>query len=179
MARKVAGLRPAPLYHGRCGIIEGVEGGGVILLPAAPPQRTAPADPAGRPVKDGGDVVVVPGGLEGRPQGVPQGAEGPGGGLQLLLHQLLGTQVGRPRGVGRDPDAQAAQGTLGQEQKGDGGQKGLIQNGHRPVFLPAPEHRGPVGQHVDQGEGQPAAPPEQPGNQAGEAQRHGVHGGAA
>ena len=118
MAGKVTPLRAAPLHHGGGGIIESVEGGSVILLPAVVPERAGAAYPAGGSVKDGGYVIVILRGTEGGAQGVAQGTEGLGCGLQLMLDQGLGPQVHRAGHLGSQPHAQLAHGPLGQQEKG-------------------------------------------------------------
>ena len=83
----------APGHHGGGGVVHGVEGGGVVLLPAPVPQGAAPAQLSGGPVKNDGHVVVVPGRAKGGAQGLGQGAKGGGGRLQLPLDQALSAQA--------------------------------------------------------------------------------------
>ena len=102
VAGVVAGHSPPPLQHGGRGVVEGVEGGHIVPLPAAGPEGAGPAHPTGRPVKDRRHIVVVLRHPEGAPQGLVQGTEGGGGGLQLFLHIALGPAIrGRRRGWGQ------------------------------------------------------------------------------
>ena len=56
---EVPRLPAAPVRHGGQGVVEGIEGGGVVPLPAGVPQGAAAAHLVRRPVKNGGHVPVI------------------------------------------------------------------------------------------------------------------------
>ena len=175
---KVPRLPPAPVQHGLGGVVQGVEGGHVVPLPAVGAEGAGAAHLTGRPVEDGGHVVVVLGRPEGGPHGVVQGAEGLGGLLQAALDPALGPAVRRegPLLLREQPGRQPPQGPLGQEEEGHRPQEYLVQDGDGQPLVPGPEDRSPVGQHIGQGGPQPAFQPKGPRRQAGQAVGHGVQG---
>ena len=174
---EVLWLRPAPLHHGGGGVVQGVEGGVVVRLPAPVPKAAPPALAAGHPVEDGGHVVVVFRAPEGGAQGVVQGPEGQGGVLQLLLDDALGPQVRRALHLRGQPAPQPPEGPLRREQKEHPGQKGFIQEGQVQPPVPGPQHRRAVGQDVDQGGPHPPLALAQPGRQSRQAVGHGAERG--
>ena len=112
--RQVLGHGPAPLQqHGR-GVVEGIEGTGILSLPAQLAQGASPAHLLRRPVKDDGGVLI--GGADAAPAhaviDVPQG---------LCRPVQLATQP-RPGGAGRlcrlrPPHPLAAKEPPGQQAK--------------------------------------------------------------
>ena len=88
MLGQVLGHHPSPLQHQGRGVIHGVEGTGVLPLPAEVTQGAAPAHPLRRPVKDDGGVLLI--GF-GRPaHAVVQLPQGPRSLCQPLLELLPG-----------------------------------------------------------------------------------------
>ena len=177
-AGKIAGeilrLPTPPVQHGLGGVVQCVEGGHIVPLPAAGAQRTAPAHPAGRPVKYRSHVVIVPGRTKGGPHGVVQGTEGLGGGLQPLFDPGLGPLIGGDASLRSQPAPQPPQRALRQQEERGSAQKRLIQHGQGQTTVPGPQHRPSVGQQIDPGGPQPPFPPDGPGGQTGQPEGHGI-----
>ena len=167
----------APGHHGGGGVVHGVEGGGIVLLPAPVPQGAAPAQLSGGPVKDDGHVVVVPGRAKGGPQGLGQGPEGGGGRLQLSLDQALSPQISRAGQLRGQPGPQHPQAPLRQGEKNQGGQRPLIQAGQGQPPAPGPQQCGGVGPGKGQGGSGAALSPDSTGGQSPQGIGHGVHWG--
>ena len=89
---EVRRFRPAPLHDGGGGVIEGIEGGEIVLVPAHVPQRAAPAHHLGGPVEDDGGILLLPGG--GRADALAEGAQRVGAQPQALTEA-----VRLPRGL--------------------------------------------------------------------------------
>ena len=102
---EVRRLRPAPVQQGRGGVVEGVEGGHVLLAPAHVPQGAAPADHLCRAVEDDGRVLLLPG--RRRAEALAEGAQGLGAEPEPLA-DALGLPGGLPPGNGRLPQQQGA-----------------------------------------------------------------------
>ena len=84
---KVLGQGPAPLQQEGGGVVEGVEGAGVLLLPAELAQGAGPADPLRRPVEDYRRILLRR--HRGGPaEAVVQVPEGGGKTGQLGAHRL-------------------------------------------------------------------------------------------
>ena len=174
VAGVVAGHSPPPLQHGGRGVVEGVEGGHIVPLPAAGPEGAGPAHPTGRPVKDRRHIVVVLRHPEGAPQGLVQGTEGGGGGLQLFLHIALGPAIrGRRRGWGQQA-SQALPLALRHHEKSHRTQKHLIQDGQGQPPVPGPQDGGPVRRCEGRRRPHPFLAPEGPCCQSGQPPGHGV-----
>ena len=174
---EVSALPPAPLQHGGEGVVEGVEGGDVVPLPAGGLQRAALADPPGRPIEDGCGVVVIGcGGVEGRPHGLVQALEGGCRGLHPGADIGAGPLLGVVPGLPGHQRPHLAQGALGEDQKDHRGDKDLVEQGEVKALRPGPQHRQGIGEHIGQGGGQTALPVEHPAHHPGEGEGHGVEG---
>ncbi|CAN3966144.1 Manganese transport regulator, partial [Dysosmobacter welbionis] len=87
VAGKVLGQRAPPLQQEGRGVVQGVEGAGVLLLPTELAQGAAPAHLFCRPVKDHRRVLLR--GHRGRPaHAVVQGPQSGGHPGQLGAHPL-------------------------------------------------------------------------------------------
>ena len=117
VGREVPRLSLAPLHHGLGGVVEGVEGSHIAPLPALAAQGAGAAHLTGRPVKDGGHIVVIPGRPKGGTHGFVEGAEGVGSVLQAAAGALLGGLVRIGGHGGGEPPAQLFQGHLRQQEK--------------------------------------------------------------
>ena len=74
VAGKIPRLRPAPLQQDGSGVVEGVEGGDILPVPAHVPDGTLPADHLRSPVEDHGGILVL--GLLGRTEALIQSPQG-------------------------------------------------------------------------------------------------------
>ena len=176
---KIQSLAPAPVYHGGQGVVESVEGGDIVPLPASVPQRAAAAHPARRPVEDGGGVAVVgTGPAEGAAQGGVELLKGSGGLQELAAHIGHGPvrRVGRPLAGQQGPHPAGE--LVRQQQEEHRGGEHFVQQGQAEARLPAPQHRDGVGQDIGHGGQEPALSAEHARHQPRQAEGDGAGPGS-
>ena len=137
---EVLRLRPAPGQEGGGSVVEGVEGGDILLVPAQVPEGAAPADHLRGSVKDHGGVLLLLGGRSA--EALVEGAEGLGAEAEALAEAVA--LPGSPAaGHGRLPQQQGA--VVAEEPRQD-------RAGQQPQdALPGQAHLQGVGQLHRQG----------------------------
>ena len=175
MGGEVLGCAMPPGEDGGQGVVHGVHGGGVILLPAVRLPGTVPADPGRGPAEDQGGVAVVVRDADGGVDGLIQPAKSQGGPLQPATHQLLGLQVWARSGLDRsEPGAQAAEGPSGQKEKENTAACGLVPQRAGGAGRRAPQGGGGGQQQPGQGGPGAAQAAEQSGPQGGQTVYRGI-----
>ena len=166
-AGKIGSL-PLPLFqHNWKGVVQGIIGGNIVVLPAGIPQGAFPADLVGAPVKNGGGVAVVDTVFrEGGAESVPHRAKRFGGGTQPLPHIFRPAALRIARFPLLHGRAQTPQTVLRQKKKDHRSDEGLVEHTGPGAGIPQPQsHRG-VGDHIAQGGEDPPLPPACPGEKS-------------
>ena len=171
---KIRRFTPAPVQHGGGRVVEGVERGDIIPVPAPGLERTFFADAGSRPVKDHGDIVVVFGGLKRPLQRVVQGTKGPRRVPQPPPHSEGRTQVGDALSPGGQQEGEPLEALLGQGQKQGAARAGLKEQGQGKAVVPGPQRRPQHGSAAGQRRRDTASAPAAARRQTGQAIGHGV-----
>ena len=120
---------PAPGQDSGQGVVHGIHGAGIVLLPAVLPPGAVPAHLGRRPAEDHGGVPVIVRRAEGGIHRLVQAAKGGRRPLHPLSDQLLGLQIRPSPGLRwGHPGPQAAQHPARQQQKQGTARQSLIQH---------------------------------------------------